>query len=203
MKIHNFDQHSEEWFAIRCGRFTASHAGTIAAAGAGLETLCFDIAAEILTKKKKETFKSPAMEQGTALEDAARVLFEFKTGHTVKQVGFVEIDELEGSSPDGLIELPDGEMTGVEFKCPQDNTYAKLLFDRKIKPEYYAQMQMQMKHVGAKSWFYAVYNPNFEEEMTIINVPLDNAFVEKLQNGLTKGKARVQEILSQIKENSK
>ena len=147
MQIHNFEQHSDEWYAIRCGRFTASVADTIAVAGAGLETLCFKVAAEILTGRKEETFKSPAMEQGNELEAVARTLFEMKTGYTVEEVGFIEVDDLEGSSPDGLIHIGE-ELTGVEFKCPQDNTYAKLLFDNKIKPEYYAQMQMQMRHTG-------------------------------------------------------
>lgn len=201
MQIHNFEQHSEEWYAIRCGRFTASKADTIAVAGTGLETLCFNIVAEKLTGRKEETFKSAAMEQGNELEAVARTLFEMKTGYTVEEVGFIEIDDLEGSSPDGLIHIGE-ELTGVEFKCPQDNTYAKLLFDRKIKPEYYAQMQMQMRHVGARRWFYCVYNPHFAEEMVIIEVAKDEAYQEKLGKGLTKGKARVREIYNTIKGNA-
>ena len=201
MQIHNFEQHSEEWYAIRCGRFTASKADTIAVAGTGLETLCFNIVAEKLTGRKEETFKSAAMEQGNELEAVARTLFEMKTGYTVEEVGFIEVDDLEGSSPDGLIHIGD-ELTGVEFKCPQDNTYAKLLFDRKIKPEYYAQMQMQMRHVGARRWFYCVYNPHFAEEMVIIEVAKDEAYQEKLGKGLTKGKARVREIYNTIKGNT-
>ena len=197
MQIHNFEQHSEEWYAIRCGRFTASKADTIAVAGTGLETLCFNIVAEKLTGRKEETFKSAAMEQGNELEAVARTLFEMKTGYTVEEVGFVEFDDLEGSSPDGLIHIGD-ELTGVEFKCPQDNTYAKLLFDRKIKPEYYAQMQMQMRDTGAHRWFYCVYNPHFDEEMVIIEVAKDAAYQEKLDKGLIKGKARVREILNKI-----
>lgn len=201
MQIHNFEQHSEEWYAIRCGRFTASKADTIAVAGAGLETLCFNIVAEKLTGRKEEGFKSAAMEQGNELEAVARTLFEMKTGYTVEEVGFIEIDDLEGSSPDGLIHIG-SELTGVEFKCPQDNTYAKLLFDRKIKPEYYAQMQMQMRNTGAHRWFYCVYNPHFSEEMVIIEVAIDPAFQEKLDKGLTKGKARVREILKTIESNA-
>lgn len=200
MQIHNFEQHTEEWFAIRCGKFTASVADTIAVAGTGLETLCFKVAAEALTGRKEETFKSAAMEQGNELEAAARTLFEMKTGYTVEEVGFIEWDELEGSSPDGLIHIGE-ELTGVEFKCPQDNTYAKLLFDRKIKPEYYAQMQMQMRHTKAHRWFYCVYNPHFAEEMVIIEVAKDEAYQEKLDKGLTKGKARVREILATIEGN--
>jgi putative phage-type endonuclease len=198
MKIHNFPQHSEEWFQIRTGKFTSSVANTIKTAGQGLETLCFDIVAEILTGKKKQIPQTPAMEQGNELEDTARTLFEMMTGFSVKEVGFVEIDEFEGSSPDGIFEL-DGEMSGVEFKCPQDNTFAKLLYDRKIKPEYYAQMQHQMMCLNANRWFYAVYNPNFEEQMIIIEVEKDAEFQAKLRDGLEKGKARVKEILSQIK----
>lgn len=197
MQIHNFEQHSDEWYSIRCGRFTASVADTISVAGAGLETLCFKIAAEKLTGRKEETFKSAAMEQGNELEAVARTLFEMKTGYTVDEVGFVEIDDLEGSSPDGLIHIGD-ELTGVEFKCPQDNTFAKLLFDRKIKPEYYAQMQMQMRHTGANRWFYCVYNPHFAEEMVVIEVSRDEDFQQKLSKGLAKGRARVQEILKTI-----
>lgn len=201
MQIHNFEQHSDEWYSIRCGRFTASVADTIAVAGAGLETLCFKVVAERLTGRKEETFKSAAMEQGNELEAVARTLFEMKTGYTVEEVGFVEIDDLEGSSPDGLIHIGD-ELTGVEFKCPQDNTYAKLLFDRKIKPEYYAQMQMQMRHTGARHWFYCVYNPHFAEEMVIIEVAIDPEYQAKLDKGLTKGKARVREIEATIKGNA-
>lgn len=203
MQIHNFEQHSEEWYNIRLGKFTASHADTIATAGQGLETLCFKVAAEKLTGRREETFKSAAMEQGNELEAVARTLFEMKTGYTVEEVGFVEIDDLEGSSPDGLIHIGD-EITGVEFKCPQDNTYAKLLFDRKIKPEYYAQIQMQMRHTEANRWFYCVYNPHFAEEMVIVEVAKDADFQDKLDKGLAKGKARVREILAEIsKKNPK
>ena len=146
MQIHNFEQHSDEWYNIRLGKFTASKAATIATAGTGLETLCFDLAAEILTKKKKDTYSNAAMEQGNELEATARTLFELQTGKKVEQVGFVEIDEFSGCSPDGLT-----DDAGVEIKCPQDSTYAKYLYDEKIKPEYYAQMQMQMLFCGLVS----------------------------------------------------
>lgn len=199
MIIHNFEQHSEEWLNIRLGKFTATNASAIKTGGVGLDTLCFEKAAEILTKQRKPTFQSEAIAHGNELEDVARTLFEMKTGFTVEQVGFIEIDDLEGSSPDGIIHIGD-EVTGVEFKCPQDNTYAKLLFDRKIKPEYYAQMQMQMRHTGAKRWFYTVYNPHFEEEMVIIEVKKDDDFQTLLSLNLEKGKKRTREILSKIQE---
>ena len=56
MKIYNFEQGSDDWFSIRCGKFTASVAETISVAGTGLETLCFKIVAEKLTGNKEETY---------------------------------------------------------------------------------------------------------------------------------------------------
>ena len=195
MQIHKFPQHSDEWYNIRLGKFTASKASTIATAGTGLETLCFDLAAEILTRLKKDTFQSPAMEQGNELEAQARTLYELKTGIEVEEVGFVEVDEFSGCSPDGLTK---GRTSGIEIKCPQDNTYAKYLFDGKIKPEYYAQMQMNMLFLGADTWDYVVYNPHFEREMVIQPVATDKDFQKKILDGLEKGKARLKEILGKI-----
>lgn len=196
-KIYSeIQQQTIEWENVKLGKFTASHAATIATAGAGLETLCFDLVAEILTKKRKDSFQSPAMQRGNELENTARTLFELETGYNVEQVGFVEIDEFVGCSPDGLIL---DRTSGVEIKCPQDNTYAKYLFDAKIKPEYYAQMQMQMLLLDAKKWYYMVYNENFEKSFVIQEVAAEPNFQNKLVAGLDKGRARVKEILSKIK----
>lgn len=195
MQVHNFEQHSDEWYNIRLGKLTASHAATIATAGKGLETLCFDLAAEILTKQRKDTFQSAAMEQGNALEDQARTLFELQTGYTVEQVGFVEEDDFCGCSPDGFIL---DRTSGIEIKCPQDNTFAKYLYDEEIKPEYYAQMQMQMLLTGAKYWYYVVFNPHFDEQIIIRKVDADADFQAKLRTGIDKGKARIKEILETI-----
>lgn len=198
MIVHTFEQHSDEWYSIRLGKLTASHASTIATAGKGLETLCFDLAAEILTKHKKDTYSNAAMEQGNELEDQARTLFELQTGYDVEQVGFVEEDEFCGCSPDGFIL---DRTSGIEIKCPQDNTYAKYLFDGEIKPEYYAQMQMQMKITGATYWYYVVFNPNFDEQIIIKKVDADADFQTKLRLGIDKGKERIKEILETISKN--
>ena len=195
MQVYNFPQHSEEWYGIRLGKLTASHAATIATAGKGLETLCFDLAAEVLTKHRKDTYTNVAMEQGNALEDQARTLFELETGVQVEQVGFVEEDCFCGCSPDGFIQ---NRTSGIEIKCPQDNIYARYLYDGEIKPEYYAQMQMQMMLTGCDHWYYVVFNPNFDESIVIKKVDADAEFQAKLRAGIDKGKALIQEILSKI-----
>lgn len=198
MQVYNFEQHSEDWYNIRLGKLTASNAKTIAVAGQGLETLCYELAAEILTKHRKEGYTNAAMEQGNALEDNARTLFELQTGYTVEQVGFVEEDEYCGCSPDGFIL---NRTSGIEIKCPQDNTYAKYLYDGEIKPEYYAQMQMQMMLTDCSYWYYVVFNPNFDESIVIKKVDIDIDYQKKLRAGIDKGKYFIKMILSQIEEN--
>lgn len=197
MLVHNFEQHSDDWYNIRLGKLTASNAKTIAVGGQGLDTLCFELAAEILTRHRKDDYKNAAMEQGNALEDNARTLFELETGFTVEQVGFVEEDEYCGCSPDGFIQ---DRTSGVEIKCPQDNTYARYLYDGEIKPEYYAQMQMQMMLTGCDHWYYVVFNPNFEKSIVIKKVDADAEYQQKLRAGIEKGKARIKEILQKIEQ---
>ena len=196
MQIHNFEQHSDDWYRIRLGKLTASHAATIKTAGQGLETLCFDLAAERLTGIAKDNFQTPAMQQGNELEDNARTLFELQTGLAVTQVGFVELDDYIGCSPDGLI----GEDAGLEIKCPQDNTFTRYLYDGKIKPEYFCQMQMNMLITNRPRWYYVVYNPHFNPSIVVKEVFTDGEYQEALAQGLAKGKARIQEILTTIGE---
>lgn len=198
MQIYNFEQRTPEWYAVRLGKLTASKASIIAAAGKGLDTLCFDCAAEILVNRKAETISTPAMEQGKILEDNARFAFEAEMGLNVQEIGFCEENAFVGCSPDGLV----GDDALIEIKCPQDNTYARYLYDQKIKPEHYWQMQMQMLLLKRPVCYYVVYNPNFEISLCVQKVAAIQSDQQKLKDGLAKGVVRIQEILSTI-ENRK
>lgn len=194
MLIHNVEQGTEEWFACRLGKLTASVAKTIATAGKGLETLCLEKATEILTGKPTETYKNEAMENGNLLESEARAIYELETGANVAQVGFVEANEYVGVSPDGLV----GDDGLIEIKCPTNKTYTQYLLDGKIKPEYYSQMQMQML-ITSRAWCdYVVYNPNFKKSIVIKRVFPDDAEIEKIINGLAKGTEMIKEIVNDV-----
>ena len=128
MKIHNIDQNTPEWHALRLGKFTASNAQAIANNGKGLETLCFEKVAEILTGKAKESYTNDDMQRGNDLEEMARNSYELETGIVVKRVGFIEKSDRIGCSPDGLI-AEDGLQ---EIKCKNDANFVRYLFDKKI-----------------------------------------------------------------------
>ena len=195
MKIHNFEQGTEEWFKVRLGKFTASNAQAIASNGAGLDTLIFEKVAEIMTGKMKESYTNTDIERGNELEKMARNSYELETGIIVKQVGFVEKDGFVGCSPDGFI-AEDGLQ---EIKCKNDANFARFLYDGKIDTEHIWQMQMQL-FVTERQWVdYVLYNPNFPKPIIITKVVRDEIAIAKLNAGIMTGVARVKTILEKIK----
>lgn len=193
--ITDFEQGSDEWFAYKMGKFGASSAATIATAGKGLETLCFEKVAEKLTGKKNSDYKNEAMENGTETEALARSAIEFEYGKLINQVGLIEMNEDVICSPDGLVD-DDGL---IEIKCPTNRVFAEYLYFQKIDPKYVAQMQMQLLVSGRKWVDYCVFNPNFEKSFVIVRVERNEEFIKKLRVGLNTGIRRINEILSKVK----
>lgn len=186
MKIYpNLQQKSDEWLRVRSGKLTASNALAIATGGKGLQTLCLETAAEYYSAAVKKQFENEHIQRGNELEDEARTIYEMETGNEVYTVGFVELNEYVGCSPDGILK---DEPIGIEIKCPSDRVYLDVLLNKTIDPKYYAQMQMQMHICDFKACDYTVYNPNFEQQpIVILRVYPDEEFRKKLIKGLDKG----------------
>ena len=193
MKIHNFEQRTDEWYAIRRGKMSASNAETIIANGKGLETYIYNLMAEYYSSAEKENYINADMQRGIDLEPEARLEFEFYTDLDVQEVGFIEHNEFIGVSPDGLI----GDDGLIEIKCPNDSIYFKLLLSNNIKPEYIAQMQMQMYVTERQYCYFVSYNPNFEKSLYIKKINRDEEMIDKLKKGLERGT----QLIKEIKEN--
>ena len=193
MKIYNFEQRTEDWYNIRKGKMTASNAETIIANGKGLETYIYNLMAEYYSSAEKENYINADMQRGIDLEPEARLEFEFYTDLDVQEVGFIEYNEFIGVSPDGLI----GDDGLIEIKCPNDSIYFKLLLSNNIKPEYIAQMQMQLYVTDRQYCYFVSYNPNFEKSLYIKKITRDEEMIDKLKNGLERGT----ELIKEIKEN--
>jgi putative phage-type endonuclease len=196
MLVHNCEQGSELWFAIKNGKFSASDAQPIATAGKGLETLVFEKASEILSTHifEPDKYTNEDMERGHALEENARESYEINTGTPVTQVGFVEMNENVGCSPDGLV----GDDGLIEIKCPKNEVFVRYMYDGKIDPKYYAQMQMQMLVTERKWVDYVVYNPNFVQQVIVKRVERDEVMIEKIKTGLDTGVKLLNEILRKV-----
>ena len=193
MKIYNFEQRTEDWYNIRKGKMTASNAETIIANGKGLETYIYNLMSEYYSSAEKENYINADMQRGIDLEPEAKIEFQFYTGLDIKEVGCVELNEYILASPDGLI----GDDGLIEIKCPNDSIYFKLLLSNNIKPEYIAQMQMQMYVTDRQYCYFVSYNPNFEKSLYIKKINRDEEMIEKLKKGLERGT----QLIKEIKEN--
>ena len=190
MKIHKMDQRSDEWFDIRKGKLTASNAQAIGANGKGLETLVYQLLAEKYSNNK-EHYTNKDMERGIELEPLARDTYEIEQSK-VKEVGFIELDEFVGCSPDGLVSK-DG---GIEIKCPNDAGFFKLLVNGRgaIESKYLWQVQMTL-YITKRSWWDLVfYNPNFNQNILIFRITPVMFQSEKLMLGIETGKNLIKKL---------
>lgn len=195
--IKDIEQRSDEWFAVRLGKFTASDALTIANQGKGLETLALEKATEELSRKKSgSNYMNEAIQHGIETEDEARDIYELESGNTVEQVCFVIDNENVGCSPDGLI----GEDGLVEIKCPTDKVYMQYLIDDVVKKEYYYQMQMQMLVTNRHWCDYVVYNYNFKKPIIIKRIKPDEEVMTKIAEGLMIGIEKKNEFMKKAME---
>lgn len=194
MQIINCEQGTDAWRIARLGKLTASDSKTIEVSGKGLDTLCLKKVAERLTGKAEEGYKSQAMQNGNNLESEARSSYEIETGNIVTQVGFCELDEDVGASPDGMV----GDDGLVEIKCKTDVVFVKELLSDEIDPEHISQMQFQMMVTDRKWCDYVVYNPNFEKSLIIRRVNRDEVAIAKIKAGTETGKALIKSYLLKI-----
>jgi len=148
-------QGSNEWFESRLGRFTGSEIHKLLGVkglGATGETYCFEKAIEmVFGRDEEDNFESFDMMRGKQLEPVAfRKFKELKEMDfiSVEEVGFFEMGENAGASPDGLV----GSDAVLEIKCPRPNKFFNLVAKGidAIDKEYIAQMNLEMMATKTK-----------------------------------------------------
>ena len=189
-------QGTQAWFDVRKLKFTASKASIITADGKGLDTLVNELLAEYYSSQQYNEFtnkyKNSAMQRGNDFEDTARMTYEFETGNTVKEVGFIERSEHIGCSPDGLIS-DDGI---IEIKNHDDKVFIELIKTKRIDPVYIKQMQYQMWVTERKWCDYFGFNPNYSPNFYLERIYPDLDLHKKIEAGLESGIKKIKEGLS-------
>lgn len=185
-------QRSDEWFAARCGKATASRFADVMATvktgeSADRRNYRAQLVCERLTGKPAETFTNRSMQIGTEREPDARVMYEATTGECVNEADFVLIEGLRaGASPDGLI----GDDGLIEIKCPNPATHIDYLRlpDGECPRAYFWQVQGQMLATGRQWCDFVSYHPEFPGELQIVvrRVQRDKSALAKLVMGLGK-----------------
>lgn len=197
------DQRTEEWFAQRLGKVTASKvADLMAKTKSGYSTsrdnYMAQLVVERITNTKAESFSNSAMEWGTAQEPFARAAYEALVGTMVEEIGFVQHPTIHwaGASPDGLVD-DDGL---VEIKCPNTATMIDTLLTGKVPQKYYIQMQMQMACTQRAWCDYAVFDPRMpaKAQLFVKRVLRDDAFIAEMEAEIINFLAEVDVQVSQL-----
>lgn len=155
MIIHDVEQRSAAWHALRVGRLCASRASDMLAMiksgeAAARRDLRLQLVVERLTGQPQEDgFVSGAMLRGVEYEATARTAYEALTGRLVQTVGFItHADLLAGASPDGQME---DFRRLVEIKVPKSSTHLGYLRAGKVPSAYLPQLTHQLWITGAEA----------------------------------------------------
>lgn len=168
----DIQQGGESWHQIRRGKFTASPKHGVPSLFMGKNTqgyndLIYRVAMErMYGEAPDKKFNNFWTERGTALEPEARQSYEIETLTVVDEVGFVEVDDWLGCSPDGLI----GDKGDIQIKCLAYNTHIGYLFKIKddltdnenllaLGKDYYLQVQTELWMMKRKWCDWYAYHP--------------------------------------------
>jgi putative phage-type endonuclease len=166
--MDNMEQRTDDWFAARLGKVTASSlhkvlARTKTGYGADRANYLTQLVLERVTNSKAEGYINAEMQWGIDQEPFARAAYEAHTGVLVDEIGFMPHPtiEMSGASPDGLV----GDSGMVEIKCPSSKTALECwLSADPVESKYFAQMQWQMACAGRDWCDYVVFDPRMPQK---------------------------------------
>ena len=166
------EQRSDEWFAQRLGRVTASKVKDVMAKGrsgapsATRQNYMMQLLCERLTGKREEGFTSAAMQRGTDLEPIARSAYEFNAGVMTVETGLIIHPRIDGfgASPDGLA----GADGLLEIKCPNTSAHIAVIQSGKRDAQYEWQMLAQMACSGREWVDFVSFDDPLPEELQYV-----------------------------------
>jgi len=185
------EQRTEEWFAARLGKVTASRVADLVGKtktgySATRDNYMAQLVVERLTQTKADSYTNAAMQWGTDQEPFARAAYEAAQGVMVEEVGFVPHPSIEwaGASPDGLV----GDDGLVEIKCPNTATMIETLLSQKVPGKYFIQMQFQLACTGRKWCDYVAFDPRMpaKAQMFVRRVDRDDEYIAHLEEEIAK-----------------
>ena len=197
------EQRTEEWFAARLGKVTASRVADVLAKiksgeSASRKNYKMELVVQRLTNKVGESFTNAAMEWGTEQEPFARMAYEAYTGTFVKEEGFVDHPTIEGfgCSPDGIV----GEGL-IEIKCPNTANHIETVLENKSPSKYIPQMQCQMACTGAKWCDFVSFDPRVPEDLQllVVRVERDQEYIDAMEVEVKQFLSEVLDLFNQLK----
>jgi putative phage-type endonuclease len=189
--LHEIVQGSDQWFAIRVGKVTASRVADVIAKtksgySASRDNYMAQLVCERLTGQKGESFTNAAMQHGTETEPLARAAYEALKDVLVDEVGFVPHPSIimAGASPDGLV----GDNGLLEIKCPNTATHIETLLSESVPTKYYTQMQFQLACTGREWCDFVSFDNRLPQELQLFvkRVPRDSMYIRLMEDEIVK-----------------
>lgn len=199
MQVHDVEQGSPEWFAVRAGIPTASEFATVMAKGKdGGRSITRDkymrqLAGEILTgEPAPDGYSNAFMERGKALENEARELFGFILEVEPQRVGFIR-NANKGASPDSLI----GSNSGLEIKVAIPAVQIERLERGTLPSEHVAQVQGNMWVSERETWHFVSYCPKLPP--LILTVSRDDTYLHRLAEAVDRFNGELDQMVERIR----
>lgn len=199
------EQRSDDWFAIRCGKATASRvADIVAKTKSGWSTSRANYKAQLvcerLTGCVEPSYTNAAMQWGIDKEPDARAAYCFRQDVDVMEVGFVDhpVVAMSGASPDGLI----GEDGLLEVKCPITATHIETLLGQSVPSKYLHQIQWQLACTERLWCDFVSFDPRVPPSMQLFveRIHRDDAMIRQLEQEVTDFLAEVDETVTQLRK---
>ena len=203
MQIHDVEQRSDAWYALRAGLPTASEFSKIVTskgeASKSAAGYALTLAAELFAGRPVDAWEGNAWtERGREMEIRAIELYEFSRDLDTEAIGFVTDDKgTMGCSPDRFV----GDDGMMEVKCLKAENHVKaILYHQKHgrhPPDYVQQTQGQMMICG-RAWCDIVfYHP--ELPLLVIRAVPDKDVQYPLMEAIPKLCKERDEVLAAIR----
>jgi len=183
----NIEQGSDEWKQARLGHVTASNMADVMSKGKGSAEAVgrykykVKLVAERLTQTSGESFTNAAMEWGIEQEQFACIEYEASRNVFVERTGFWLHPKIQwlGVSPDRLV----GDEGLIEVKCPNTTTHLGYLFENRIPPDYYKQIQCQLWVTGRQWCDFVSYDPRLPKrnQLLIVRTERDESLIKEME----------------------
>lgn len=196
------EQRSDDWYAVRVGKITASRIKDLSAKPKDknkvLNATLFDILQERLTGKPKDKKITAVMQWGIDHEPYAKIAYELNQFCSVSNVGFVPHPTIpmSGASPDGLV----GDDGLIEIKCPETATHLNTLITSQVPSDYIPQITWQLACTGRQWCDFVSFDPRMPSDLQlkIIRVHRDELDIAQLEQVVMQANQKLDKIISDL-----
>lgn len=206
-----FIQGTKEWYALRCGKITASCFGKLSGKGRSgggwtqtAITYMTQVVAERITGQPQDEISLKYLDHGNQHEPTARQLYQWHLSarQELKQVGFVDHPTIAGcgGSPDCLI----GDDGVLEIKSPYHvrNHLANIENDGTQDKDYIWQMQGNLWITGRQWCDFVSFHPFVPEALRfhVVRYERDEDVIEEIEERIPRALGQVEIRVKNIEQ---